>query len=44
MAATTKLVIMFICFCDRGIEMTYTHACLQEEEEDGSIKETIASF
>ena len=31
-------------FCDRVVEMTHTHACLQEEEEDGSIEETIASF
>ena len=24
--------------------MAHTHACLQEEKEDGSIEETIASF
>ena len=44
MAATTELVIMFICFAIVGVEMTHTHACLQEEEEVCSIKETIASF
>ena len=41
MAATTELVIMFICFAmvwwSWGIR-------LQEEEEDGIIEETIASF
>ena len=31
-------------FCDRVVEMTHTHACLLEKEEDGSIEETIASF
>ena len=32
-------------FYDRVVEMTHMHACLQEEEEeDGSIEETIASF
>ena len=39
MAATTELVIMFVYFV-----MAHTHVCLQEEEEDGSIVETIASF
>ena len=29
-------------FYDRVVEMTHTHACLQEEED--SIEETIASF
>ena len=31
-------------FCDRVVEMVHMHACLQEEEEGGSIEETIASF
>ena len=32
-------------FCDCGVEMMHAHVCLQEvEEEDGSIKETIAGF
>ena len=31
-------------FYDRVVEMTHTHAWLQEEEEDGSIEEAIASF
>ena len=32
-------------FYDRVVEMTHTHAWLQEEEEeDGSIEEVIASF
>jgi len=26
------------------VDMAHTHACLQEEEEDGSIEETIACF
>ena len=30
-------------FYDHVVEITHTHACLQEEE-DGSIEETIASF
>ena len=29
-------------FCDRGVEMMHTHACLQEEE-DCSIEEAIAN-
>ena len=28
-------------FCDRGVEMMHTHACLQEEEDDGSIEELL---
>ena len=40
MAARTHVHL----FYDRVVEMTHTHACLQEEEEDGSIEETIASF
>ena len=43
MAATTELDHVHL-FCDRRVEMTHAHACLQEEEEDGSIEETIASF
>ena len=31
-------------FCDGVVELGHTHACLQEEEENGSIEETIASF
>ena len=42
MAAMTKLVIMFM-YWDGVVEMAHMHAYLQEEE-DGSIKETIASF
>ena len=31
-------------FCDGVVELGHTHACLQEEEENGIIEETIASF
>ena len=41
MAATTELLIVF---CDCVVEMAHTHACLQEEKEDASIEETIASL